>query len=278
MMIYGFSMPHELWTHLRDLYGKMTPVGIFTLLRKALRVKIPRSGDPGKNVAELASLFSQLNQAGIALTGLLMHCLVLEMPVATGRLSVMLILEKGIANVMSTSSAGPTLIPSASSAHEVLQIPPTIDDDPNGNYVNTVPANLESSYRWGWERTHSTDEHSRYTHVYLRTTPEFMLQVIRHLVYQLNHPSPSLPAPVYHHSSSSSASASPASTSDETMESEGRTWPVYRWEGILTDPLRNGNATMRRTWLSKLGAWFGITPVWRGPESTSGVAVDVVVG
>ncbi|KAJ3563064.1 hypothetical protein NP233_g9181 [Leucocoprinus birnbaumii] len=125
--------------------------------------------------------------------------------------------------VMSTSSAGPTLIPSASSAHEVLQIPPTIDDDPNGNYVNTVPANLESSYRWGWERTHSTDEHSRYTHVYLRTTPEFMPQVIRHLVYQLNHPSPPLPAPVYHHSSSSSASASPASTSDETMESEGRT-------------------------------------------------------
>ncbi|KAJ3576937.1 hypothetical protein NP233_g71 [Leucocoprinus birnbaumii] len=69
-------------------------------------------------------------------------------------------------NVMSTLSAGPTLIPSASSAHEVLQIPPTVDDDPfvtqtlaliylaalflhcyrNGNYVNTVPANLESSY------------------------------------------------------------------------------------------------------------------------------------
>ncbi|KAJ3553384.1 hypothetical protein NP233_g12659 [Leucocoprinus birnbaumii] len=146
-------------------------------------------------------------------------------------------------DVMSTSSAGPTLIPSASSAHEVLQIPPTIDDDPfvtqtlasiylaapflhcyrNGNYVNTVPANLESSYQWGWERTHLTDEHSRYTHVYLCTTPEFMPQVIRHLVYQLNHPSPPLPAPVYHHSSSSSASASPASTSDETMESEGRT-------------------------------------------------------
>ncbi|KAJ3560087.1 hypothetical protein NP233_g11065 [Leucocoprinus birnbaumii] len=97
---------------------------------------------------------------------------------------------------MSTSSAGPTLIPSTSSAHKVLQIPPTIDDDPKGNYVNTIPANLENSYCWGWERTHSTDEHSRYTHVYLCTTPEFMPQVIRHLVYQLNHPSPPLPAPV----------------------------------------------------------------------------------
>ncbi|KAJ3566510.1 hypothetical protein NP233_g6964 [Leucocoprinus birnbaumii] len=131
--------------------------------------------------------------------------------------------------VMSTSSAGPTLILSTSSAHEVLQIPPTIDGDSfvtqtlasiylaapflhcyrNGNYINTIPANLENSYRWGWERTHSTDEHSRYTHVYLRTTPEFMPQVIQHLVYQLNHPSLPLPAPVYHHSSSSSASASP---------------------------------------------------------------------
>lgn len=49
-----------------------------------------------------------------------------------------------------------------------------------------------------------------------------------------------------------------------------RTRPAYRWEGILTDPLRDGN--MQRTWLSKLGAWLGITPVWRGPESTGGVA------
>jgi hypothetical protein len=54
-----------------------------------------------------------------------------------------------------------------------------------------------------------------------------------------------------------------------------RTRPVYRWEGILSDPLRKGHG--HRTWLSKLGAWFGITPVWRGPEATSGVAVDVVL-
>ncbi|XP_006454307.1 hypothetical protein AGABI2DRAFT_197252 [Agaricus bisporus var. bisporus H97] len=54
-----------------------------------------------------------------------------------------------------------------------------------------------------------------------------------------------------------------------------RTRPLYRWEGILTDPLRGGNS--HRTWLSKLGAWFGITPVWRGPSSTSGLAVDVVI-
>lgn len=54
-----------------------------------------------------------------------------------------------------------------------------------------------------------------------------------------------------------------------------RTRPLYRWEGILTDPLRGGDS--HRTWLSKLGAWFGITPVWRGPSSTSGLAVDVVI-
>ncbi|KXN90068.1 hypothetical protein AN958_05073 [Leucoagaricus sp. SymC.cos] len=54
-----------------------------------------------------------------------------------------------------------------------------------------------------------------------------------------------------------------------------RTRPVYRWEGILTDPLRKRHG--QRTWLSKLGAWLGITPVWRGPESTSGIAVDVAL-
>lgn len=54
-----------------------------------------------------------------------------------------------------------------------------------------------------------------------------------------------------------------------------RTRPVYRWEGMLTDPLRGGHG--HRTWLSKLGAWLGLTPVWRGPESTSGLAVDVVL-
>ncbi|KAJ3566677.1 hypothetical protein NP233_g6852 [Leucocoprinus birnbaumii] len=157
--------------------------------------------------------------------------------------ALVLISEKVVSH-LGTSSAGPTLIPSAFSAHKVLQIPPTIDGDlfvmqtlvsiylaapflhcyRKGNYINTVPANLENSYRWGWERTHSTDKHSRYTHVYLCTTPEFMLQVIQHLVYQLNHPSPPLPAPVYHHSLLSSlASASPASASDETMKSKSRT-------------------------------------------------------
>ncbi|KAJ3576609.1 hypothetical protein NP233_g309 [Leucocoprinus birnbaumii] len=100
---------------------------------------------------------------------------------------------------MSTSSNGPTLIPSASSAHEILEIPPVVEDDPfvtqtlasiylaapflhcyrNGNYVDTVPTNLESSYRWGWEPTHSTDEHSQYTHVYLRTSYAFLPQVIQ---------------------------------------------------------------------------------------------------
>lgn len=54
-----------------------------------------------------------------------------------------------------------------------------------------------------------------------------------------------------------------------------RTRPVYRWEGILTDPLRNGDG--QKTWLSKFGAWLGLTPVWRGPESTSGLAVDVIL-
>ncbi|KAF9453858.1 hypothetical protein P691DRAFT_771149 [Macrolepiota fuliginosa MF-IS2] len=54
-----------------------------------------------------------------------------------------------------------------------------------------------------------------------------------------------------------------------------RTRPVYRWEGIMNDPLREGNE--QRTWLSKFGAWLGLTPVWRGPASTSGIAIDVTL-
>jgi hypothetical protein len=54
-----------------------------------------------------------------------------------------------------------------------------------------------------------------------------------------------------------------------------RARPLYQWEGILTDPLRGGDS--HRTWLSKLGAWLGLTPVWRGSSATSGLAVDVVL-
>jgi hypothetical protein len=50
--------------------------------------------------------------------------------------------------------------------------------------------------------------------------------------------------------------------------------PTYRWEQLLHDPLRNGNARKRR-WFAKMGAWFGVTPLWSSGDFTKGVALDV---
>jgi hypothetical protein len=52
-----------------------------------------------------------------------------------------------------------------------------------------------------------------------------------------------------------------------------RTRPNYRWEGILSDPLSAGKT--RRTWFSKLGAWLGLTPLWRSGAPSNGVSLDV---
>ncbi|THV07730.1 hypothetical protein K435DRAFT_772567 [Dendrothele bispora CBS 962.96] len=49
--------------------------------------------------------------------------------------------------------------------------------------------------------------------------------------------------------------------------------PEYRWEGILSDPMEPGKH--RPNFLAKLGAWFGVTPLWRAGVPSPGVAVDV---
>lgn len=50
--------------------------------------------------------------------------------------------------------------------------------------------------------------------------------------------------------------------------------PTYRWEQLLDDPLRKGNDRKRR-WFAKMGAWFGITPLWSSGDHSRGVALDV---
>ncbi|EFI28599.1 hypothetical protein CC1G_13626 [Coprinopsis cinerea okayama7 len=53
-----------------------------------------------------------------------------------------------------------------------------------------------------------------------------------------------------------------------------RTRPTYRWEGLLSDPVRKREWGQRR-WFAKLGAWFGLTPVWRSGVVSNGLSVDV---
>ncbi|KAF5385209.1 hypothetical protein D9615_001490 [Tricholomella constricta] len=52
-----------------------------------------------------------------------------------------------------------------------------------------------------------------------------------------------------------------------------RTRPNYRWEGILSDPPTAGK--WRRRWFSKMGAWLGLTPLWRSGTPSDGVSLDV---
>ncbi|KAI0068240.1 hypothetical protein BV25DRAFT_1867258 [Artomyces pyxidatus] len=53
-----------------------------------------------------------------------------------------------------------------------------------------------------------------------------------------------------------------------------RARPVFRWEGILKDPLVKAMGP-RRIFLAKMGAWFGVTPFWRDGSRSHGVALDV---
>jgi hypothetical protein len=48
--------------------------------------------------------------------------------------------------------------------------------------------------------------------------------------------------------------------------------PVFRWEGILGDPLKKKPA---HKFLAKLGVWLGLTPFWRTGSESTGVALDV---
>ena len=49
--------------------------------------------------------------------------------------------------------------------------------------------------------------------------------------------------------------------------------PIFRWEGILSDPLAKKKPG--RKLLSKLGVWLGLTPFWRKGVESMGVALDV---
>jgi hypothetical protein len=49
--------------------------------------------------------------------------------------------------------------------------------------------------------------------------------------------------------------------------------PTYRWEGLLTDPLSTGR--QHRRLFAKLGAWFGVTPLWKSEIPSPGLALDV---
>jgi len=49
--------------------------------------------------------------------------------------------------------------------------------------------------------------------------------------------------------------------------------PMYRWEGILSDPLVKKEPGHKL--LSKLRVWLGLTPFWRTGSGSLGVALDV---
>ncbi|KAG9222767.1 hypothetical protein CCMSSC00406_0004681 [Pleurotus cornucopiae] len=50
--------------------------------------------------------------------------------------------------------------------------------------------------------------------------------------------------------------------------------PTYRWEGLLMDPVR-GRRRRRDGWFVKLGAYLGLTPIWRSGSPSKGVSLDV---
>lgn len=53
--------------------------------------------------------------------------------------------------------------------------------------------------------------------------------------------------------------------------------PAYRWEGLLSDPPHQGGYKGRKKFLGKLGAWFGVTPLWRTGSLSNGISLDVKV-
>lgn len=49
--------------------------------------------------------------------------------------------------------------------------------------------------------------------------------------------------------------------------------PMFRWEGILSDPLVKKEPSHKL--LSKMRVWLGLTPFWRTGSGSLGVALDV---
>ncbi|KAJ6604613.1 hypothetical protein DFH09DRAFT_1123281 [Mycena vulgaris] len=48
---------------------------------------------------------------------------------------------------------------------------------------------------------------------------------------------------------------------------------AYRWEGLLQDPYHSGRP--HRRLFAKLGAWLGLTPLWRDGTPSNGISLDV---
>ncbi|KAH9486975.1 hypothetical protein JR316_0001041 [Psilocybe cubensis] len=53
-----------------------------------------------------------------------------------------------------------------------------------------------------------------------------------------------------------------------------RTRPTYRWEGLLSDPPYEAHPFSYK-WMAKLGAWMGITPLWRSGPRSRGLYLDL---
>ncbi|KAL1720708.1 hypothetical protein EV715DRAFT_196531 [Schizophyllum commune] len=53
-----------------------------------------------------------------------------------------------------------------------------------------------------------------------------------------------------------------------------RVRPAYRWEELLGDPVR-ADGRWRRRWVSRIGAWLGLTPLWLTESQSEGLSVDV---
>ncbi|KAJ6509497.1 hypothetical protein C8R47DRAFT_1098906 [Mycena vitilis] len=49
--------------------------------------------------------------------------------------------------------------------------------------------------------------------------------------------------------------------------------PTYRWEGLLRDPYHPRKP--HRRFLAKLGAWLGVTPLWRSGTPSNGISLDL---
>jgi len=49
--------------------------------------------------------------------------------------------------------------------------------------------------------------------------------------------------------------------------------PEYKWEGVLKDAIQR-HRWQKKKFLSKLGAWFGITPLWRVGAVSPGVSIN----
>lgn len=58
-------------------------------------------------------------------------------------------------------------------------------------------------------------------------------------------------------------------------DSSIRPRPIYKWEGLLYDPVTRKTGRRGRNWFAKLGAWFGLTPLWRFGAPSSGLSLDV---